>query len=261
MKKLTRILSLVLVFAMLALTLSSCGATPEERVAEAMAKMALAKKADCTVDVNMEFTVAGTTQEIPMTMVMKTDMTDENNPVWYMEVSTKEGNTTTTVTMFFKDGYAYTETSGQKIKVEMSYDDIKESANSGFDMTDIFEAKKDGVDESMTITKNDDGTLSVEMKITKAEFAEDFTEFTEQFTSSLGAIIKNAKVEVADTIFQLTVDKDNNITKLMTVMKIDITYQGQTIKYSYDMDFTYRPTGEDFEVPLPSDLSEYKEMK
>ena len=254
MKKLTKILSLVLVFAMLTLAFASCMPTDEERVAAAMAKMALAKKADYTVDMAVTVSVGGTTQEVPMTMVMKTDLSDAENPVFYMEMSQKSGNVTTNMITFYKDGYVYVNASGQKFKTQMSYEEMMKDSGSGFDMTEIFEEKKDSVDESFEITKNADGTLHVEMTITKEEFASVFTGFTDQVTGSLGA---NGTVEVSDTIFQIEIDKENNVTEAKTIMNMELTVNGQKATASCNIKFKYNPVGADFVVPIPTDLSSY----
>jgi len=259
MKKLTRILSLVLVFAMLSLALSSCGATAEQRVAEAMTKMATAKKSDCTVNVKMKMASSGQTQEVPMTMVIKSDISDEKSPVLYMDMSMTVGNISTAMKTFYKDGFLYTEAQGQKYKVQKSYEEmLEDDSSASFNMTDIFEAKKDASADNFKITKNDDGTLSVEMLVTKDEFASDFKEFAEQLSS---IAVNGGTVEVADTLFQLVIDKDNNITSIMAVMNMEIKYFGEIMSVSYDMIFTYNPVDGDYEVALPENLDEYREIK
>ena len=112
MKKLTKIISLILAFAMVALVLASCGATPEQRVATAMAKMATAKKTDCTANVTVKFDMGGMSMEMPMEMVMKTDVTDAEKPVVYSEVKMTMMGQKTETTTFYKDGYLYTNVDG-----------------------------------------------------------------------------------------------------------------------------------------------------
>ena len=107
MKNITKILSLVLVFALLALALVSCGEKPEDRVAKAMAKMATAKQTDSEVTITVKMDIAGTKTEIPMTMKVQSDMTDEKNPVVYTETNTTVMGQSTKIVSFYKDGYVY----------------------------------------------------------------------------------------------------------------------------------------------------------
>ncbi len=258
MKKITKILSLVLVFAMLTLAFASCGTTAEDKVAAAMAKMASAKKTDCTAIINVEMDMGGMKIEMPMNMVMKTDTTDATKPVVYAEVSMTLMGETVKTTSFYKDGYLYTEASGQKVKMAMSYEEMMEGSDTGIDTAKIFEAKKDSIDESFVITENDDGSITVKMTVTKAEFASDLADFSEELAESLG---DNGGVEISDTVFEFTVDKDCNVSALKATMNIDMTIQGQKVAVAYEMDFTYRPAGEDFEITLPTDLGSYKEVK
>jgi hypothetical protein len=255
MKKLTKILSLVLVFAMLALAFASCGVTAEEKVAAAMAKMATAKKTDCTASVTIKMDMGGVKVEMPMTMVMKTDLSDAANPIVYTEMSMTVFGETTETTTFYKDGYFYTEAYGQKVKVAMSYEEMMEDNEMGIDTSEIFASKKDKVDESFVITENEDGTITVKMTVTKAEFASLLPDFSESMGSLIG---EDGNVEINDTVFEFKIDKDGNVTDLNTNMGLSMTVEGVKATVDYDMDFTYNTVGEDFEITLPSDLDKYK---
>ena len=257
MKKIAKIVSFVLVFAMLTLALASCGATAEERVAAAMAKMAMAKKMDCTVEMDISVTAEGETTNVPMAMVMKSDMSDAENPVCYMEIiqSTEQSSASDTkVITFYKDGYVYMAMGDYKYKQAMDYKEMEDATSTGFDITGIFEAKKEGDIGKFDITKNEDGTLDVEMTITAEEFETKFSDFTDQIMSTSGL---TGTLEVSDTVFKFTVDKENNITDVSTTMNMELTYQGVKATLSYKMDFKYNPVSADYEVPLPTDLDKY----
>ena len=255
MKKIKRILSLVLVFAMLALALTSCTVTAEDRVAAAMLKMAMAKKSDCTANINVKMSVGGITTDMPMTMVLKSDETNAQNPVVYMEMSMSIFGQTAKTTMFYKDGYLYTDAYGSKTKVQMNYEDVMNDAAGAADITSIFDMKKDAIDDSFVITENDDGTLSVKMTITKEEFAGELASFTEQISSSVG---NGSDLEMSDTVFEFTIDKNNNVSTVKATLAMKMTIEGQKTDISYVMDFKYNVVGADFVVPTPTDLSSYR---
>jgi hypothetical protein len=255
MKKFTKILSIALVFAMLALALVSCGATKEERVATAMAKMATATKVDYKADVKYKMTMDSQEVDTAMSMVVKSDLSDKENPVLYMLIEASQGGTKATQKMYYTDGYVYTDVAGRKFKAQMSYDKMMEENETSLDFTDIFTSKKDSIDESIAIKDNGDGTLAVEMIVTKEEFAGDFSDMVKDIVDSYG--LSGMTIEVSDTMFQFTIDANNNITRMMAVMNMSFKYQGMEIKLRYDMDFQYNPVGENFEVPTPEDPFDY----
>ena len=255
MKKFTKILSLALVLAMLMGAFASCGISKEERVAAAMAKMASAEKADYTANVKYKMTLESQEQEIAMYMVVKSDLSDKENPAFYMLLEASQGGTKATQKMYYADGYVYTDVSGQKYKAQMSYDKMMEDNETGFDFTDIFTSKKDNIDESVVIKDNGDGTLAVEIIVTKEEFSGDFSDMVKNLLDSYG--LSGITVDVSDTMFQFTIDANNNITRMMTIMNMSFKYQGMEVTLRYDMDFRYNPIGENFEVPVPEDPFDY----
>lgn len=257
MRKITKILSLVLVFAMLTLALASCSATAEERVMAAMAKMAVAKKTDCTAIMETETTIAGMSYSIPVTMAMKLDASNAESPMAQIETSVVNPLTgqATVTTMFYKDGYLYTNAGDYKTKVKVSFEDMV-SSNTGLDMQAIFEEKKDAIDDSFEITENEDGSLTVKMTVTKSEFATDLEDFANEIAGSLG---EGQAVEISDTVFEFTIDKGNNITELKTAITVSILAGGQVIS-SNTTKFTnkYNAIGADFGITFPTDLDTYK---
>ena len=222
-----------------------------------MAKMVAAKKLNYTANINYKITIGSQEQEVEMTMVTKSDISDEANPLLYMLLETSYGGTKASQNVYYTDGYVYTEVSGQKYKTKMSFEEMMEDSETGFDFTDIFTAKKDSVDENFAIKDNGDGTLGVEMIVTKEEFENDFSETLKKMLEAYG--LSGVTVEISDTMFQLTIDAGNNITRMMTIMNMSVKYQGQEIKFRYDIDFQYNPVDGAFEVPVPADPFDYIE--
>lgn len=255
MKKFTRILSLVLVFAMLALTLSSCAVTAKDRVAAAMFKMVTAKKSDCTATVNIKMNVGGIKTEMPSTIVIKSDKSNAQNPVVYMDMSMKVFGQTSKTSMYYKDGYLYTNADGSKTKVQMSYENMMKDASGVIDITSIFNAKNGAIDDSFVITENEDGTISVKMTVTKEDFASTLSGVTDALAGSLG---EGGKIEISDTVFEFTVDSGNNISAVKASMDMKMNISGQQTDVSYNMEFKYNPVGMDFYIPAPTDLDSYR---
>ncbi len=258
MKKITRILSLVLVFAMLTLAFAACGGkkpTTAEKVADAMAKIATATKTDCEATITLKVIAAGSTTQIPMTVATKVDATNASNPVVLVETSLTIDKTAVKTSVFYKDGVAYTDANGTKTKTAISYADMISGGNTGFDTASIFAAKKDAINESFVITENADGTISVQMTVTKAEFATGLNAFASSVAANLGS---GNTAEIGDTVFNFTVDANGNITEMTTNMAITMNIGGETATATYDMTFKYNSVGDGFAVNPPADLSSYK---
>lgn len=254
MKNIKRIISLALALIMLALALASCTATAGDRVAAAMLKMVIAKKTDCTASLNVTISSAGETTVLPINAVIKKDSSSAYNPRVYMEISMGLGGANVKTTAYYKDGYLYKETYGLKTKTQMSYEEMEKAFANVVDVTSVFGAKKDSIDESFVITENSDGTLTVKMTVTKQEFAEKLAEFSTELASGLG---EDGAVEISDTVFEFTIDSANNISSVKASMGIKITSGGHTTDVTYDMDFRYNPIGDDFKVPEPTNIGSY----
>ena len=257
MKKIVRIMSLTLVFAMVVLCCVSCGSTPEERLAEAIAKLADAEKVDYSATVNMFISANGTEMSVPMQITAKADVTDKSNPIAYTNMSMSMAGESMDMKMFYIDGYVYYAATSQgvtqKYKVAMSYDEMMEDEG-GLDLVSLIEAKKDDLTNGVEITENYDRTLTVKMIFAKADFADELEDIVGDLSESLGF---GGSIEVSDTVVEITVDADNNITSVKTSMNIDMNFMGNTASAKYDMEFTYNEVNDSFTIELPTDLDKY----
>jgi hypothetical protein len=259
MKRFIQIISLVLVFSMAILSLSSCGVTKEERLAEAIAKLVDAKKGDYTASVKMSISAQGMEMTVPMEIEAKADISDEANPIVYTKMSMSISGQSMDMVSFYKGGYLYSAQTvqgvTQKYKVSMSYDEM--TTEESFDITDLIAAKKDSLTSGVEIIENYDRTLTVKLTFSKSDFAEELEKVVAELSSSLGL---DSDINVNDTVVELTIDADNNITSIKTSMDMDMNVMGETASAKYDMEFTYNVVGEGFTIELPTDLDKYVEM-
>lgn len=253
MKKITKIISMVLVLAMATLAFCSCGASAEARVAEALEKMINAEREDCTLEMNVAVSFQNNKTEMPITMHFQSDLTDAENPLYYADVSATSGNITTLAKSFYKDGYYYVNEGTVKRKSKMEYEKMMEDTAS-IDVTSIFEAKKENIAENFDITRNEDGTLHVETLVTTKEFHVSFYDLAKQLAEVIGL---EGVYNVADTLFQFEIDNNNNVTSVRAIMTVSMAYQSQNFEATYTMHFTYNPVSEDFEINFPDDIDDY----
>lgn len=259
MKNITRVICLVLVIAMAALACVSCGMTVEERVAEAITKLSAQKKLDIEGTMTIKMDMGGMKIEMPVTLNSKTDMTDEANPAVYMLMSMSMMGESMEVEMLYKDGWLYASAYGEKVKSEVTYDEMMEdSAAATPDFSALLAEKKDALEEGVEITENEDGTLLVKMTFTKEEFGDELAKLIGDFSEG---VIGEGELSIGDTVFEVAIDADNNITNIKTSMSVTVTVEGQTVEAVYDIDFKYNAIGDDFAINVPADADEYETVE
>ena len=126
------------------------------------------------------------------------------------------------------------------------------------DIVALLKGKVDSLDEGVTITENEDGSLAVKVLLTAEEFADEFEELVGDFSESMTGA--SSDLNFKDTTMELVVDKDNNITNIKFGMDLDVTIEGQAAKTVYNFEFIFNPIGENFTVEGPADLDEYEEI-
>lgn len=254
MKTTTKIISIVLSFVMVMLLCCSCGkATPEERFQTAIDNAQALKKSDVDVTINATITSAGVTMDMPMTMSMKSDVTDENNPVIAMDMTISMTGMQIAMNYYYKDGYAYTSVMGEKVKTAMSYDEMMEENSTGVE--NIFALEEDML-KSAEITENDDGTLSVKMNLDGTDYKDTILSMVDE---SIADVFGGGEITLDDSVIEMTIGKDDNVEKISMTVVMKMTVEGVETSVSYAMEFVYNEIGDDFEVELPADLDTYEE--
>lgn len=254
MKKSTKILSIVLSFVMVMLLCCSCGkATPEERLQAAFDTANSAKKFDIDYTFGISVTVEGETMEIPMTIGMQVDNTDEANPVMAMDMTMTMLGMQIPMNYYYKDGYAYTSVMGQKVKTAMSYEDMM--AENGTGVEDMLALTKEALDKA-EITENEDGSLSVKMALNGADYKDALLAIVgEDMFDTFGA----EAFAFTDCSVEIAVGTDDNIEKMSMTIGMTMTIEGVEATASCEAEVVYNAIGGDFTVELPTDLDTYTE--
>lgn len=264
MKKTLKFVSMLLIIAMALSFFTSCGMKPEERFAKAMEKSASATKIHsvANVDMDMSISLAGQTQDTSVSSKIdfRGDFTDEGDPLISILTKATVGGTTTQTDTYYKDGYMYTRTGDNMIKVKMSFDEMMNGEAGTTDFTDLFAYAKETPD-SVTITENENGTLTVELPLTNEEHGELINELMgNELKDSFG---ESTKVSFEDTVAVMTIDKNNEITSMKMDLKMKLSYRISNrtarINITYKFDIEYRHISDDFSVYTPSPADNYKE--
>lgn len=160
------------------------------------------------------------------------------------------------MTMYYKEGYAYTVMMGMKIKIAMPIDQMLESQNLNFaSSSDVF-AKED-IKEA-TVTETENGTV---LNITLSEEAM-MKELSEGGAGSAFAGIadQGAEVKMGEVKMSILLDKDNKIVEQRMIFSIEMEIEGETAMIDYNMTMKEMKYNTITEIAFPEDLEAYMEM-
>lgn len=180
------------------------------------------KQVDMTVSVKTD----AQGQKSNTTLHLQSDTRDESKTAFMTTGKIDNGGTTLDVSMFYKDGYYYTEAMGMKTKQKMSASEAAEKNTYAKtaeititeEMLKAAESKKDGDNTVYTLNYSDEGnTMSVTGEIT---------------INGEGYLVKyNVKTDVKS---------------------------GDTVTSSTEMNIEYKDPGKDITIDYPKDLDSYK---
>lgn len=249
-KNLTKRAAAVMSAVMLA-ALTACGSSKsaEEILNEASAKSSAMTEMDMTMD--MDFTMAQGDQSMEMilTMDMKGSSLDTEAMIYSADsnvnVTVGEVNQTIDSSTYFKDGYIYTDTLGQKIKYPMDLAAMMETVKganlaSGIQADDMLElsAKKDGDNQIITFVA-DPVKLSNTMQ-----------EAMGLMQGQLGPA-GDMEIDLTKTEGTFVVNKDGDFTNMDMIMEYEITLMGTSISLEGDLALVINNPGQPVEVIIP----------
>lgn len=159
------------------------------------------------------------------------------------------------LTMYYKEGFAYTEMMGMKMKTAMPIDQMMQSQNLNLTSSDDILAKED-IKEA-TITETEKGTL-INLTISdKAMMNQIAAGGASSMIDSLG---EDASFEIGEVKMGLLIDKDNKIVEQTMVFSMTMTVEGETVNVDYDMTMGEMKYNTITEIAFPEDLDTYMEI-
>lgn len=263
MKKILGVLlSIVLVFAMVA-----CGAKTEGKkeneqekpkdakviLAEATEKMQAIESMDISTVTNMGMTTNGETVDMQMEMGVQVQEQGKESMKMAMPMVMKmpSQGLTMEINMYYVDGYCYMDMLGSKLKSPMNLTDIMESMKDGTAATDI---STEGMKELKMEEKEN------AIVITFVGDTEKMLDYSKSLMASMQSMngLENADITLDEIKGTITLHKDGNIKEQVVDMKMTMTMEGEAIATTVNTTTTYNSIGEDVVVELP-DFSEYQE--
>lgn len=252
MKKAAGIISLLIMLSMILLSFSACGKKVplSERLDEAMQKIADSKVLDCEFTGKVVVSMEGVTIDAPMTVNIKNDMRDENNPKSSMDIKFNLMNQEFEIKSCVVDGMNYSDMMGTKIKSPATYnkDEFFETYMK-MDFEHFCKIISDSYSiENTEMTEEKDGAFKVKYvtDVESAIFIMIFDLFTDECLLRLGKIT-----------VELNIDKDNNIVSYLLDMSMGLLIEKNTIDYNMTFDIVHNTVGDDFKIEAPADADSY----
>lgn len=254
MKKMIRtaavILSTMMVFSM---TACAKKADPKEVFDAAVKKNAELTSMD--MDTTMKMTMTQGEENIDIAVDMKMKMSDvgKDTMQYLAETKTSLMGQTMDATIFYKEGYYYMDSMGQKIKYPMDLTALMESVKQSTESTNL---QSDQL-KDLTMEKEGDNTILT--------FTADPEKMNEYLTDIMGSMsgmgaMGDMQMTFKEASGTYTVNKDGYYTDMTMKMTVDMDLQGEAVTMSLDLTGKVNNPGQDVTVELP-DTEGYTEIE
>lgn len=184
-------------------------------------------------------------------MDMKIKGMNTDSMEYYAEGTSTTLGQTVDMTMYYKDGYYYIDSAGQKLMYAMDIDELTEqikqsTEGSNMDSSYLSEitAKKDGDNTVLTFTCD----------------ASQMDQYVQDALSGMGTMgLGDITYNITSASGQAVVNADGYFTSTDMVMAVEMTANGETINVDMDTSVTYENPGQPVEITVP-DLEGYTEI-
>lgn len=252
-RKSLKLITAALAFAGL-LAFTGCGEKdPYTVYEEASKKSSALESMELSSDMDMTLSATGQSMDISSTTTAKMSGINTDNMLADMDVTMETGGQSLTMKSYYKDGYYYTESAGQKIKYAMDIVEIQAQLESSALKTDL---KKEDFKEISMEKKDNDHIITFNLS------GDTMSSLVDSTLGSLGNVLNSTdlKMEIADIEGTATVNKDGYFSNMTMKMPITMTFQDQTMQMDMDISATYINPGKEVTVEIPDDLEGYQEI-
>lgn len=211
--------------------------------------MAEVKSIDMDMSITMSMTAEGITETISMSCNMQQVTKSETNIEMAMNFHTSMSGNTISMNIYYKDGVAYIDYLGQKIKSPMPIDELM-SQTMEVDIVDFHEnAIKD-----FKISSVDDGTR-IELTL-NSELVSSIMDQALSLIGETGLPNDGMEINLSDILFDMVIDNNNMLKSYHMVYEMTMTYMNETASMKVDMTLTVNSYN-NVVINFPTDLSTY----
>lgn len=188
------------------------------------------------------------TSSLDMRLEMNTKMnhmTDPSNLRYMAFMRMTLLGSETEGSIYYENGWAYTDMSGQKTKQEMSFGDMM---NSMAGLTSSFAATLDYMDDLSLTTDGENRVLNYTMNSATINQYLDMV----LSTASMSSIIDDATISIRNASGNYVISPDGYCTNAKIYMDMDMTMYGETIHVSIDANVGYANPGQPVSFATPN---------
>ncbi|MDR1247214.1 MAG: copper amine oxidase N-terminal domain-containing protein [Clostridiales Family XIII bacterium] len=197
---------------------------------------------------SMSMTIGGQKTDMQISGSVKAIMSSDTDIEVLADTTANVAGQSVTAKIYYKDGVAYTEAAGEKIKMAMPLDDaVKLTQSENFDFSE--DAIKDQ-------SKSADGK---ELKFTFD--GAKVTSIADELLGSLGSTLpQGSEYKFSDIVCTAVLDDAGAIKSEHIVFSAEMTADGAAVSIDYDLTVAYSQVGS-VTITAPTDLASYKEAQ
>lgn len=242
--------------AVMMVSMTACAkkADPKEVFDSAVKKNAELKDMDMTTDTTMSMTQGDQKMDIATKAELKLNNQGTDKMQYLSNITTTLQGQSVPITMFYKDGYFYTDSQGQKIKYKMDLTKVVEAVQKSKDGAQLTSA------DMTELTMKEDGDNKIFTYTADPTKLNSLIESVKGIVGSTGINMEDLKMDIKSAGGEYTVNKDGYYTDMKLKIDMDMTVPGQTISLSMDLNGVINNPGKPVEFTLP-DTDGYREIE
>lgn len=211
------------------------------------------------LDLDADVTLKAGSQELTMKMgaIRQADFKNEKKPEERVSVNMEGAGQNMKVDMYYKDGYMYMTSQGQKFKVKISYEEATGVLEKGQSNVGGINIKADAF-SSLSMKEDGDNTTfeyAIDPKNSDA-----LKELQESIVGNVTEQLQDGDVEITDFKGTATTNKDGYLSAQTISLVMKVKAQGQSADMKMDMNLKYNNAGQDVKVTPMTGLNSYIEI-
>ncbi len=208
-----------------------------------------------TLEVETETEVMGMNMSIPITVDMKVKGANSDNQISFSTVSMSLFGTEMVADVYQEGDWAYYSMDGMQYKMNISEEESEYDYTD--DMKNMLRELPETLLEGLDFMKNDDGSKTISVALSNADFTELYEALLEDTSASNGVSIE--ELEVKDAVVSITI-KDGYIS--VYEMEFTMTTAVEGVETSTDVAYklTYDNPGQEVTITPPEGYQDFEEM-
>lgn len=206
-----------------------------------------------SIDMDMSMTMSITADELNESMSISGNMKQvtlsETNIEMATNLQTSMSGITLSMNLYYKEGTAYIDIMGQKIKSPMSID---EAMSQTVEM-DVVDFPENAIKDFKISSVNNNTRIELTLN---GESVSDIMDQAMSIVEETGLSIDDMEVNIGDILFDVIIDSKNMLKSYHVIYEMTMTYMDETASIKMDMTLTVNSYN-NVTITFPTDLSTY----